>query len=258
MMANSKSLPFIGIILGSTLAVLLIFSFLFYVGLQNYISQLFEWLSQQGYWAVLLFIVIDCAAVILLLPSLFFTVEAGFLFGFFKGVVIVVSGTVLGASIAFILARYFFNQSFKMYLRKHKRFSLFNQELVSDGWKIILISRLIPFFPFKLSNYFFGTADYKYSHFLFGTLIGIVPITAFNVYLGSMASDISRVMNWDDIASSPFLGWFYGLGFLMAIVLLTTIFHSAQKSLARYNQLTIDTKKVDINASDTQAESDES
>jgi len=120
-------------------------------------------------------------------------------------------------------------------LRDHKRFRLFNQELVAEGWKIILLSRLIPFFPFKFSNYFFGAADYQYKHFLFGTLFGIIPITAFNVYLGSLAGDLSRLMSLDTIADSSMTVWLYGFGFLIAISLLIFIFHLAQKALEKYS-----------------------
>jgi uncharacterized membrane protein YdjX (TVP38/TMEM64 family) len=235
-MQISKSLPLIGLILLSSLVVIAIAGVVFYFGLESHINLLLIWVSKQGHWAWLMFIIIDCLVVVLLLPGLAFTLGAGFIFGFFQGFVIIVMGTTLGAILAFISARYFFSASLKTYLREHKRFSFFNRELISEGWKIIILSRLIPFFPFKLSNYFFGAAEYKFGHFLFGTLVGIVPITAFNVYLGSLVNDITHLISLDSIAESSLTVWLYGFGFFISIVLLNFVFHLAQKSLEKYSR----------------------
>ena len=235
-MSIDRSVSLVGLMAISTLIVVVVFFLVFYFGLESYITLLLTWISEKGYWAWLLFIVIDCLIIVLLLPGMAFTLGAGFIFGFFQGLIIIVAATTLGSAVAFILARYLFSDSFKYYLREHKRFRFFNRELISEGCKVILLSRLIPFFPFKLSNYFFGAAQYKFRDFLLGTFIGIIPISAFNVYLGSLVGDITHLISIDAIAQSPMTVWLYAIGFFIAIVLLTFVFHLAQKSMKKYSQ----------------------
>jgi len=56
-----------------------------------------------------------------------------------------------------------------------------------------MLSRLVPFFPFKLSNYFFGLTRFSLRGLVFGTLVGIIPFSVHNVYLGAIAADLATL-----------------------------------------------------------------
>ena len=136
---------------------------------------LLRWLDAQGDVALLLFILVMALAMVLLLPGMLFTTGAGFVFGVVKGSVIVVLGTTLGAVLALLIARHLCGERAARWLRERERLSALNGELATQGWKVVLLTRLLPFFPFKLSNYVFGLTRVSLRGFLAGTFIGVIP-----------------------------------------------------------------------------------
>lgn len=144
--------------------------------------------------ALVLFVCIETLVVVLLFPGLIFTLLAGYLFGPVLGTVAVLAGTVIGASIAFTLARTFFSEYFRKVLRNNPTFSVIAESIAHDGWKTVMLTRTIPLFPFKLSNYCFGVIPVSLLHFAAGTLLGIVPLTLANVSIGALAADIDGLL----------------------------------------------------------------
>lgn len=177
------------------LLILLVFVILLGVvsscDLQTAVIAFFRWLKNQGVWAPTLFILVDALIVLFLLPGLLFSFAAGFMFGVVWGSVYFITGTTLGASAAFLLARTLRGTDLANYFLRNQRLALLHNRLANKGWGLILLTRLIPFFPFKLSNYFFGLAGYSFPHFVIGTALGIIPISLFNVYTGSLAAELS-------------------------------------------------------------------
>ena len=198
-----------------------------------YVLGFLEWLDQHSRLAPALFIIADMLVVILVLPGVIFTLGAGFLFGVLKGTLYVVIATTTGATIAFLIARYFFGTRISSFFMSHPRLSLVNEELATEGWKIVLLTRLVPFFPFKLSNYFFGLTRFSLRGYFFGTLVGIIPITMFNVYLGSLAADITKLGS-RDISRTPLEWTIYGIGLAIALVMVIYITRLARRALDRY------------------------
>lgn len=222
-----------GIIIG-VLTVLAMLGTLFYFGAEKYVLQLFEWLETKGYWAFFIFILIEFFVVALLLPGIVFTMGAGFLFGVVKGSAVVVIGTTLGATVAFLLARYLFVEKMADYLRNHPSLKVIDNELASKGWRFILLTRMVPFFPFKLSNYFFGLTQFRLRDFVIGTAIGIIPITVINVYMGSLAASMATLGS-SSVSRSPMAWGIYGVGFVAAVFFAVYLTRVAKKALE--NQL---------------------
>jgi len=65
-----------------------------------------EWLSELGPWAPLIFVAIHVIAIVALIPGAVFSVAAGVLYGPW-GFALAVLGATIGASAAFLIARYF-------------------------------------------------------------------------------------------------------------------------------------------------------
>ena len=72
-------------IMAGTLFVTFLLGALVYFDLQLPLLSFANWLKSIGIWAALLFTLIDMLMVICLLPSILFTLAAGFLFGAFGG-----------------------------------------------------------------------------------------------------------------------------------------------------------------------------
>ncbi|MDH5469956.1 MAG: TVP38/TMEM64 family protein, partial [Gammaproteobacteria bacterium] len=175
----------------SILFVTLVVAALVYFDAHEEILRLLDWLDAQGIWGPLLFILLMMIVVVFLLPGVLFTTGAGFVFGVVEGTVCVVVGTTLGATLAFLGARYLFGERASQFVLRHARLRLVTEELTPRGWQIVLLTRLVPFFPFKLSNYFFGLTQFTLRGFMAGTFVGVIPLSLNSVYLGSIAADIS-------------------------------------------------------------------
>ncbi len=235
-------------ILISTLLVAALLGLMFYFDAQAYVVALLQWLEGKGSWAFVIFILIDALIVVLLLPGIMITMGAGFMFGVVAGTVSVVIATTLGATIAFLIARSCFSDRITRYLLNHPKLKRLNDEFACEGWRFILLIRMVPFFPFKLSNYFFGLIRFSSKDFLVGTFFGIIPITTFNVYLGSLVADIAQV-GAGDIVRSPLAWAFYIFGFVVTLITVIYISRHTSKALDHYTkerdkpQLTTDREK---------------
>src|SRR6266496_6572338 len=65
-----------------------------------------DWVGQMGVAGIFVFIGVYAAATVLLAPGAILTVGAGFAFGLWKGFLAVSAGATLGASLAFLVARF--------------------------------------------------------------------------------------------------------------------------------------------------------
>jgi uncharacterized membrane protein YdjX (TVP38/TMEM64 family) len=216
--------PFLLGIVASTLLVAAIVLLLISFDWHLKAIQLLEWLNARGTLVSLLFILIMALAVVLLLPGIFFTTGAGFVFGVVKGTLYVVLGTTLGAVIAFLIARHGFGEAAARWLKARAKAHALVEEIGRHDWRVVMLTRLVPFFPFKLSNYFFGLTPLALEDFALGTAIGIIPFSLHNVYLGAMAALGVK-------GASPWQWLLYGMGFAATVALLVYLNRIARAAL---------------------------
>lgn len=232
--ASSRKSAWLGLA-GSVVFVAAVLAALVYFGVHEQVLQLLEWFKQQGAWAPLLFILIMAAVVVLLLPGALFTVGAGFVFGVVLGSVYVVLGTTLGAVIAFLLARYLFGDRAKRFIMDRAKLRLVNEEFSKNDWKIVLLTRLVPFFPSKVANYFFGLTHFSLRGYIIGSILGFIPLTVHNVYLGSLIADITTL----ELGEQQRSGWewaLYAAGLVAAIAIIVYLNRLASRALAKYTE----------------------
>lgn len=218
---------------GGILFVAVLLAALIYFDVHEQVVDLLEWFRDQGIWAPVLFILAMATVVVLLLPGALLTIGAGFVFGLVKGTCYVVVGTTLGATLAFLLARYLFGARARRFVMAHSRLRLISEELTPKGWKVVLLTRLIPFFPSKLANYFFGLTQFRLTGYMGGSLVGFIPFSLHNVYMGSIVADVSRLGTME-MDRSPFEWGIYGVGFIATVVAIIYLSGLARRALAPY------------------------
>jgi uncharacterized membrane protein YdjX (TVP38/TMEM64 family) len=198
------------------------------------VVRLLNWIENQGVLAPLIFILLMALVVILLLPGVFFTTGAGFVFGLLEGTLYTVTGTTLGAGVAFLIARRFLGPQAKRFLEEHAaRLRFVTDEMASEGWKIVLLMRLVPFFPTKLANYFLGLTSFPFVGFLGGSLIGFIPFTIHNVYLGSLAATLTVERQQ---VREPWQWALYLAGFAVTVGFAVYLMRLSRRALAQYTQ----------------------
>lgn len=220
---------------GSILFVAAILAVLVHYDAHEQVLALLRWFDAQGAWAPLLFMLIMAAVVVLLLPGVLFTLGAGFVFGVVEGSIYVVVGTTLGATLAFLIARHGFGLRARRFVMSRARLQLLSEELTPHGWKIVLLTRLIPFFPSKIFNYFFGLTAFSLRGYVAGSFVGFIPFSVHNVYLGSIAADLST-LGARSAGRSPLEWTLYGAGFVVTVITVLYLNRLARRALARYRE----------------------
>lgn len=242
--AGTLKSPFV-MIGGSLLLVGALLGVLIYFDVHEQLLRLLEWMDQQGPMAALLFIVLMAVFVVLCLPGIFMTIGAGFVFGVIEGTVYIVIGTVIGATLAFLIARHLFGERASKFILAHSNLHVVGNEMAKHDFKVVMLTRLIPFFPGKLSNYFFGLTSFSLRGYVLGSFVGFIPFSLHNAYIGSITADIASMS--EGVGRSPVQWAFYGLGFVATIVALIWFNKLAQRALANY------TKEADAEASATKS-----
>ncbi|MCA1991508.1 MAG: TVP38/TMEM64 family protein [Coleofasciculus sp. S288] len=160
--------------------------------IQELLQTSFLWVERLGALGPIAFIVIYNIATILFIPGSLLTLKGGCLFGVFWGSVYVLIAATFGAIVAFLIGRYLSRDWVCRKIQGNAKFKAINEAVAREGWKIVLLTRLSPIFPFNLLNYAFGVTQVSLKDYTLGS-IGMIPGTVMYVYMGSLASDLATI-----------------------------------------------------------------
>jgi len=136
-----------------------------------------------GAWAAAGSILLMVAHSLVPFPAEFITFANGMLFGPVWGVAVTWVGAMLGASLAFALARWFGHPAVDALMNERHRDAV-DRWTRRQGVGVLLASRLMPLISFNVINYAAGLAPISWWTFLWTTGLGILPITTLLVMTG--------------------------------------------------------------------------
>ncbi|MEW5707337.1 MAG: VTT domain-containing protein [Pseudomonadota bacterium] len=139
-------------------------------------------LDRAGVAAPLVFIAIYAAGAVLFLPGSVFTFAAGALFGPVAGAFYSLTGATLGATLAFLCARYVAGEWVRR--RAAGRLQALLQGVEADGWRFVAFVRLMPLFPFNGLNYALGLTRIPLAQYVAASYVAMLPGAAAYAYLG--------------------------------------------------------------------------
>ncbi len=141
-----------------------------------------SWLQGFGILAPAVFIAFYAVGAVLFLPGSVMTLLGGALFGPVWGTIINVSGATIGATIAFLIARYV---SADWVARKAGgRLGRLIEGVEAEGWRFVALTRLVPLVPFNLLNYALGLTRIRLGHYVLTTAVCMIPGGIAYTYLG--------------------------------------------------------------------------
>jgi len=146
-------------------------------GFGGKIEELQHWIRSLGLWGPIAFFVIYLGAVIATIPGTIFGVIAGALFGSVIGVILISIASTVGASLTFLIARYFARDAVARWLSTNKTMKRLDQLTEDHGMIIVGLTRLIPLFPFTLLNYGFGLTRVSFKTYMFWSWLCMIPGT---------------------------------------------------------------------------------
>lgn len=192
-----------------------------------------------GPWAPALYILIYIGACILLLPASPLTLAAGAVFGVVPGSIYVSIASTLGATAAFLVARFLGRSRVEQRIASWPVFRAIDDAVGREGWKIVLLTRLSPLFPFNVLNLAFGITRVRLVHFIAASWIGMLPATVLYVYLGSLAGTLLAPSR----AKSPAEWTLFGVGLIATAAATILVTRWARRALEqRLPQPTPDTR----------------
>ena len=188
------------------------------------LATLDTWLGSLGLWAPIGYVVLYALATVAFVPGAIFGLAGGALFGPFWGTIWNLLGATLGATLAFLVARYVAEDWVA-----RKAGGLLKRLIdgvEAEGWRFVAFVRLVPLFPFNLSNYVLGLTRIPLHHYVIATLVCMVPGTIAYTWLGHAGR--GALGGETDAARYGLLA----LGLLAAVALLPRFIRRMRRSFA--------------------------
>jgi uncharacterized membrane protein YdjX (TVP38/TMEM64 family) len=171
------------------------------------IDRLDAWFSSLGIWAPVVFILLWIAACVFFLPGLPISIAGGLIFGAVWGTVWTTVGANIGAAAAFLIGRYVARGMVARQIESNASLRRIDEGVKRQGWRMLMITRLVPLFPFNIQNYVYGLTDIKFSTYVTVSLVCMLPGTiAFNFAAGSVRTgDFGKTLWYLGIAAVFFV-----------------------------------------------------
>ena len=215
------------ILLFSVIAVVLVLEKV--LGLVDRLLELQDWIKGQGVLGYVLFALIHIGAMIAAVPRAVLAVAAGVLFGAVAGIILVTICSVIGVCLTFLIARYFARDVVSRWLLRSEKLNRLYQLTEKRGAIIVVISRLLTFFPSNLLNYCFGLTKIHISSYLFWSFLCMLPATV--VYV--LAADaVTKGM------SQVKIPWLSVSTVVMVLIIVFMIVHFSLLKLGNKEKIT--------------------
>jgi len=137
------------------------------------------------------------------------TLAAGALFGLVEGLLMASFASTIGATLAFLVSRYFLRDTIKQ--RFPERLAAIDAGVAKEGGFYLFTLRLVPVFPFFLINLLMGVTSIKSWTFYWVSQVGMLAGTFVFVNAGTQLAQIdslSGILSFNLIMSFALLGIF--------------------------------------------------
>ncbi|MFB2895707.1 TVP38/TMEM64 family protein [Aerosakkonemataceae cyanobacterium BLCC-F50] len=203
------------------------------MNMQEIVNNALTWIDQLGAWGAIAFILIYNLATILFIPGSLLTLGGGVIFGVFWGSIYVFISATMGATFAFLIGRYLTRDWVAKKIADNPKFQAIDNAVAKEGFKIVLLTRLSPVFPFNLLNYALGITKVSLTDYILGS-IGMIPGTIMYVYIGSLAGNIAMIGagNIPTNSQAETAQWIIRIvGFIATVAVTIYMTHIAKKAL---------------------------
>jgi uncharacterized membrane protein YdjX (TVP38/TMEM64 family) len=195
-----------------------------------YLPQFALWVNGLGMWGPVVFILGYVVAAVAFVPGSLLTLAAGAIWGISPGVPYVFLAAVLGASAAFLVARYVARAAIERRLAGNRRFAAIDRAVGVQGRKLVFLLRLSPVFPFNLLNYALGLTSVRFVDYVAAS-IGMLPGTFLYVYYGKLVGDLAALAGGTAVEKGTGYYVVLALGLGATIVATTLVTRTAQRAL---------------------------
>jgi uncharacterized membrane protein YdjX (TVP38/TMEM64 family) len=168
------------------------------------------WYKQSPIVACSLFFLLYIVVTAFSLPfATVLTLAAAAIMGFIPSLILVSFASTIGATMAFLISRYFLRDSYRN--RFGERLKIFESGMEKDGAYYLFSLRLLPVFPFFLINTLMGLTPIHWWTYFWVSQLGMLPGTLIYINAGVQLSSINQIqdiMSWKIMLSFSLIGVF--------------------------------------------------
>ncbi|HEX3239962.1 MAG TPA: VTT domain-containing protein [Solirubrobacterales bacterium] len=147
-------------------------------------------IDQLGIWGPLLIVALALIHAVVFYPSEIVDAAAGYAYGFFPALALLMVGWTLSGIICWVIGRSVARPLLDRWLGE-ERFERLEGRIERGGITLLLAVRLIPILPFSIVSYAAGAARVPLWRFTWTTALGFLPITALATYFGTQLEGLS-------------------------------------------------------------------
>ena len=213
-------------LLGFVVAVVLV---LVFVPVRRWQEAFQDWVSEghNRYLALVVLALAYTPAALFFFPATLLTLGAGGLFGLVEATIAVSLGSTLAACVVFLVGRTLARRWVEEKFTASPRFRALDRAVAANGFRIVLLMRLSPAFPYTLLNYAFSLTRVSFRDYFLASWIGMLPGTVMYVSLPHGAKGLVELVvalfqgrAGENLAQTLFL--FVGVAATIAATVLVT------------------------------------
>lgn len=157
-----------------TLAIYLVYA----SGIVNFINDLPHLqalIRQSGIFGYSLYILLFVIATLLLLPGSVLVIGGGIIFGPLLGTLLSLVAATLTSSVSFLIARWMGRDLVLKYVGDTTVFQAIEKGIARNGIDFLILTRLIPLFPYNIQNYAYGLTAIAFWPYTFISTFTTLP-----------------------------------------------------------------------------------
>jgi uncharacterized membrane protein YdjX (TVP38/TMEM64 family) len=209
-----------------------------FVPVRDYYASFQAWVGEGNNraWGLLVVALAYTPAAVIFFPASVLTVGAGALFGLGEAVVAISLGSTFGAAVAFVVGRTLARRWVEEKFGHGRRFRALDQAVAEQGFRIVVLTRLSPVFPYTVMNYAYALSRVTFRDYILGSWLGMLPGTVMYVSLGAgfrgfiaLLADLLSGQGFKDPRHALFLAF----GVLATVAATVVITRTARRALRR-------------------------
>ena len=173
------------------LALLVIVALALWIKQSGFFEFALSVMHKMGVWAVPAFLSVYVLSCLFFFPSLIMTSAAGILFPVPLAIILSLAGTTIGSVSALLIGRYGLRDVIQKAAGQNPQFQKLDEAIRREGWKIAVLARLTPVFPFSVGNYLFGASSIPAWLYGLTAFFGTIPSASVYSFLGHLYGNVS-------------------------------------------------------------------
>lgn len=133
------------------------------------------WFQRLGLIGYIAYILLYILIAIFMLPASAITIVAGITFGSVVGGLLALVGATIGGTIAFLIAKYVARDTIVNKFGNNPIFKKIEKGVAENGTSFLILTRLVPVFPYNIQNYAYGVTSMKVVTFAIVSFITMAP-----------------------------------------------------------------------------------